>query len=369
MKIIAHRNGLLNAANLLLGAVAPKPITPVLANLKAVAVGDALTLVATDSEIGVRVQVASVKVDEPGEALWVAAKLAQVLKESTEELVCIDSGIDRTLIHGSGSEFELPGEDPAVYPDLPAFTATDYYEVKDADLKLLLRRTAFAVADENARYTATKGVLFCKHDGQFTLVATDGRRMAVTECPAAMVGAPADITTQQFVLPKKAVQLLDRCLDGGDATVKLAFTTNEAMIRTERGDIYTRLVEGRFPAWQKVLPARVPQPVSFEAGALRCAVKQAALMTDEDSHRVEFAFTPNTLTLRAKGRGRARVDFPLMGSQLALSINLAPGFLVEWLKAFDDDQEIVAHFKDAAHPVLFEVGEKHQFVLVPIVAK
>src|SRR5438270_1034310 len=176
MKAVCHREGLLAACQLASVAVASRDVKPILRNFKAVVEGDRCTLMAPDLELGIRLDVRSVKVEEPGEAILPAARLVSILRESTDEELAIEAGPDACVVRGQFNEFEMPGEDPAAFPDIPSFAEEKYHELSAGVLREMIRRTLFsAAASEHTRFGATTGVLWELEDEQARLVATDGR--------------------------------------------------------------------------------------------------------------------------------------------------------------------------------------------------
>src|SRR5690606_17684190 len=148
-------------------------------------------------------------------------------------------------IGGVFSEFELPSEDPDLFPEVPDFDTTNYHVVSAADLKRLIRRTIFATDVQSVRY-ALGGVLFEFSDDSLACVGTDGRRLAKATCPLEPEGTPKVVGSP--VIPVKALKLIERNLNDDDPPVHLAFTgttdaNNGFMLRTDRAVIYTRLVE------------------------------------------------------------------------------------------------------------------------------
>src|ERR1051326_3595650 len=111
MKIICQRDGLLSACQLVSAALASKDIKPVLRNIKAIVDGDRCTLMATDLELGIRLEVRGIKVEEPGDALLPTSRLLAILREATDEEMTIEAGPDKCFIRGNTNEFEMPGED------------------------------------------------------------------------------------------------------------------------------------------------------------------------------------------------------------------------------------------------------------------
>src|ERR1700682_5173360 len=121
MKITCHREGLLSACQLASAAVASRDVKPILKNLKAVVQDERCTLMATDLELGIRLDVRGITVEEPGEALLPPSRRVSILREATDEQLTIEAGPDSCTIHGASAEFEMPSEDPAAFPDIPSF--------------------------------------------------------------------------------------------------------------------------------------------------------------------------------------------------------------------------------------------------------
>src|SRR5271165_4933881 len=152
MKGIFQREGLLAALQLASAAVAARDFKPILRNVKADVDADRCTLMATDFELGIRLEVRGVKVESTGEAILPAAKLVAILRESTDEELTIEADVDRCIVSGQSTEFEMTSEDPAHFPDLPLFNEEKHHEMPAGLLRGMIRRTIFATATENPRY-------------------------------------------------------------------------------------------------------------------------------------------------------------------------------------------------------------------------
>lgn len=370
MKIICHREGLLSACQIAGAAVAARDVKPVLRNLKAVVGEDRCTLMATDLELGVRLEVRGIKVDEPGEALLPTARFLSILRETPDEELTIEAGPDACIVRGSATEFEMPGEDPSAFPEIPAFSDEKYHEVTAGLMRELIRRTVFAAAAaEHSRFGATTGVLIELEENKISLVATDGRRLALAHGAAQEKGGHST-KGQMPVLPAKALGLLERNLTEPDETVRIALRPNEALLKTERAMIYTRLVEGRFPNYKQVLPQKHTARIPLTVGPLYAAVRQAAIMTDEDSKRVTFRFAKKKLTLEAKGAetGRSKVEMPLDYDGKPIDISFDPKFLGDMLRVLEPDAALTVDLIDSQTAAVFRCEPDYLYVLVPLVA-
>src|SRR5262249_14818300 len=144
--------------------------------------------------------------------------------------------------------------DPANFPEVLAFAEERYHEVTGGLLRTMIRRTAFAAAKENARYSMT-GVLWELEDGLARLVATDGRRLAVAQGAAVAHGGHGS-KGQTPVVPSKAIDLLERNLHDEEELIRVSLRPNEVLFKTERATVCSRLVEGRYPSYRDVFPKK-----------------------------------------------------------------------------------------------------------------
>lgn len=370
MKIICHREGLLSACQLASVAVPTRDVKPILKNLKAVVEGDRCSLMATDLELGIRMEVRGIKVEEPGAALFPTSRLVSILRESTDEEMTIEAGPDSSIIRGATAEFEMPGEDPAAFPDIPTFNEEKYHEVDAGTLREMIRRTIFAAAAaEHSRFGATTGLLWELEDSQAALIGTDGRRLAWAKGPAETHGGHTT-KGQMPVVPTKAMGLLERNLSEPDEKIRISLRPNEALMKTERAMIYTRLVEGRFPNYRQVLPAKHVAKVALTVGPFLAAVRQAAIMTDDESKRVIFSFAKKKLTLQARGvdSGRSKVEMPLDFEGKAIEISFDPKFLIDMLRVLEPDTSLTLELSDSNTPAIFRGDKEYVYVVVPLVA-
>jgi len=370
MKIVCHREGLLSACQLAGAAAASRDVKPILKNLKAVVLEDRCTLMATDLELGIRLEVRGIKVEEPGEALLPTARLISILREANDEELTIEAGQDACSIRGSSAEFEMPSEDPAAFPDIPSFAEEKYHEITAGILREMTRRTIFAAAAaENSRFGATTGILMELEDGTITMVATDGRRLALAHGEAQPHGQHST-KGQMPVVPAKAMMLLERNLTEPDEKVCISLRPNEVLMKTERAMIYSRLVEGRFPNYRMVLPTKHGAKIPLTVGPFLSAVRQAAIMTDDESKRVIFNFAKKKLTLQARGTesGRSKVEMPVEYDGKPIEISFDPKFLVDMLRVLEPDTPLALEVSDSATPAVFRNDPNYLYVVVPLVA-
>ena len=366
MKLYCEREALLGDCQLASAAATTRDIKPILRNLKAIAEGDKCTLMATDLELGIRLQVRSPQVQEPGEAILPANKLTSILRESTDDYLTIEADAQKCVVTGAHNEFEMPGEDPVEFPDIPVFSEKKHHELTAGALRTMIRRTVFAAARESTRYAMT-GVVWELEGSQCRLVATDSKRLALATGPAKEVGGH-DTKGGSHIVPTKAMALLERNLHDDDEIVRVSLRPNEVLFQTEKATIYSRLVEGRFPPYKEILPKKANARINLKVPEFLTAVRQAAIMTDEESKRVNFHFAAGKLTLAAQGAasGRSKVETELDYDGTPIDIAFDPQYLVDMLKILEADAALSLDLIDGSKPALFKSGAEYQYLVMPL---
>jgi DNA polymerase III subunit beta len=370
MRARCRREGLLSACQLASAALPAREVKPILRNLKAVAGDGRCTLMATDLEVGIRLDVQGLTIEEPGEAILPAARLIAILREANDEELTIEADQTACIVRGPTLEFEMPGEDPAQFPEWPTFTEEKYHEISAGTLREMIRRTLFAVADETGRYSMT-GVLWDLDGDTARLVGSDGYRLALAQGTATPQGGHTT-KGQAPVVPTKAMSLLERNLqDDPEETVKICIRPNDVLFRTGRAVLYSRLVEGRYPDYKQIFPKKPAVKVMVAAAPLLAAVRQAAVMVDNETKRVAFRFGKHKLTLEAQGAstGRSKVELAVGYEGKATDIGFNPQYLVEMLKVVPADSELTLDLIDAETPVLIHCGADYSYLVVPISLK
>ncbi len=365
MKVTCNREKLL-AAFQTAAAVAPqRSPKPILQNVKFEASGDIPMLIATDLEVGIRVNVNGVEIHTPGTVLLPVGRFGAILRESNDDSLEIIADPQGTLVRGARSEYKLPGENPAEFPTVASFNEEKFLELPGRVLHELIRRTLFATDNESSRY-ALGGVLLEMTADHVIAVGTDGRRLAKMEAAAKSAGGltPSD---QPTIVPAKALQLIDRTL--GDDDVQIAARANDVLIRTPRATIYSRLVEGRFPKWRDVFPRRPDATkIDLPVGPFFSAVRQAAIVTSEESKGIDFSFAAGTLTLtgRAAETGQSRVEMPVTYDGAELGITLDPKFVADFLKVLDPEKTIILEIKNSEGAAVFSTDDGYGYVVMPL---
>jgi DNA polymerase III subunit beta len=364
--LLFDRKAMLDALKDVAGIIparSPKPI--LLQVLLTVHPYDGATLAATDLEVGIRRRVLGVKAEGRAELVLPPGRLGEILRGAADDEVALEiRREDKVTIRGRRWHFTLPTEDPSLFPSVPGFAAADHHAVAPAELRRAIRRTIYATDLESTRY-ALGGVLVEAGDDALTFVATDGRRLARQAVDAERVGK--GFGGRAAVIPAKALKLIDRSLDDDGALALVAADASAAYVRTDDATIYTRLVEGRFPRYQDVFPAAHESVVTVAVGALLDAATQAAIVTDETTRGVDFAFAGGTLKLSASaadvGEGETEVEITTLSGP-AVTLTLDPRYLTEMLRALDREAVLRIELVDDKNAVILKAEDRFDGVIM-----
>jgi DNA polymerase-3 subunit beta len=366
MKLSCDRQKLLHAFQMAAGVVPARSPKPILQNVKLEVTAETATLLATDLEVGIRVEVAGFQVEVPGSVLLPMNRFGPILRESSDENLYLESDGAKTWVRGDRSEFHLPTENPDEFPEVVRFEEEKYHRVPARFFREMVRRTVFATDPESSRY-ALGGVMIELGPEKLIGVATDGRRLARQEGPAKAVAGHGN--RESTIIPARSMQLLERTLVDSEEEICLAARENDVLIKSAKVTVYTRLVEGRFPRWRDVFPKiESMTPIEMTVGPFYAAVRQAAIVTSERQRGVDFQFADGKLTLTARSAemGESRVELPIAYEGKPLVVMLDPRFVSDFLKVLDLDATFTFHLRDAESAVVTTTGDGYSYVIMPL---
>lgn len=357
MKAEFNRQSLLaasqTAASLVTGATIVKPI---LANVKIEAYGDsaAVSAMSPTMESGVRVAIRGLTILEEGEGLVPAAKLVAVLREMGDETVRVEIAMDGAVLKGASCCFDMLSDDPANFPAIDEFDESrPHHRISSADFDTLVSRTAFAVSSSgHSRLGAIGGVLLKAIGDRVVFVGTDGRQLAVAEAAAESIHGHS---TDKYdrVVPVPALSLIQQCARDGTETVKITIKPDCLIASTDRATVVSKLIEGRFPPYERVIPKDFVGTMRLDARAFIQATRQAALMADVESCRVHYGvdFKAKKIRLRASSSsaGRSSVEMLVDGQcdgGSAVEVALQPAFIRGAMKDVIGDEVELCVTKD-----------------------
>jgi len=362
MKVIAQTNALTDALGLVGSIVAGRTPKPVLQCVKLIAADGVLTLLATDLEIGCRYRLSQVEILEEGEGLIPADRLGAIVRESMEETLTIGVAKETCTITGSGSKFTIYGFDPAEFPPVSDFADPADAEVATEVLTGMIGRTLFATAKEHSRY-AISGVLWEIAEKKIRLVATDGRRLALTKGNLA-AAASGEISA---IVPTKLMSLIQRIAAGTEQSLGVRITETQILIRSANAVLVGNLVQGNFPKYGDVIPAEASRKATLDTGMFLHRIRQAALLTNEESKGVRLSFSDGSLTVtsRAPETGEAEITAAIEFDGEAMNIGFNPAYLADALKVVDTET-VVLELDAPNKPGLIRSGSDFLYVLMPV---
>ncbi len=363
MKVIVQTVALQEALALASSIVVQRSPKPVLQCVKLVAAGKTLTLLATDLEAGCRHVISQVEVQAEGEALVPVQKFADIVREATgEDTLTLSAEKDACHITGAGSRFRLLGYDPGEYPAVAEFEGEGDFQVPAEALSGLIDRTLFAAARAHSHY-AISGVFWEAEGKKLQLVATDGHRLAL-----AKTSLPQAVEQKvSAIVPGKLMMLLQRAIAGADDMLAVKMTDSQILVRTARSVLISTLVQGNFPKYEDVIPKDTTGKAQVATREFAHRLRQAALLTSEESRSVRLAFGANSLTLtsRSPETGEAEVNMVATYDGDPFEIAFNPVFLVDALKVIDAD-EVTLEFKDSGKPAVIKAGGEFLYVVMPV---
>jgi DNA polymerase-3 subunit beta len=368
MKVIVHRESLLSAFSQAATVVSRRSTNQV-RNYIRLAVDEGEThMTATDLEHFVRIPVAGVTVIETGTALLPTTTFGSLLREVREESLKIVLSGDNLIVAGTHSEFRLPTMAVEEFPEVAVAPPEAHHVVAAKALRTAISRTVFCCDPASVQF-ALGGVMFALGD-MLTAVATDGLRLAKFEAPVMDRGQGAK---DGHVVTERGVKALVRMLADYEGDVNVALTSNYASFSCERFVLRCRLLDGRFPEWQKVIRNDYEWSIQVAAGTLAQAIRQVGVTAsvDHSSDGVDFSFTPRKLSLYCEsGAGVAQVEIPVTYSGAPVSTRLRYRDMLDCLKWFADETVLRLLIDDGPNrPVQLRDDLGYCYLIMPMIPK
>jgi len=364
MRFSLQREVLLKPLAQVVNVVERRQTLPVLANLLAKVEGDRLSLTGTDLEVEM---VARTAVDDAqaGEATIPARKLFEIVRALPDgSKVTVSQSAEKITVQAGRSRFTLSSLPANDFPALDEVDTTERVTVAESALKELIERTAFAMAQQDVRYYLN-GLLFDLRDSVLRCVATDGHRLALCE---AELQAPVQ-TKRQLIVPRKGVLELQRLLEGGDRELELEL--GRSQIRVKRDDVTftSKLIDGRFPDYEAVIPIGADREVKIEREVLRASLQRAAILSNEKYRGVRIEVSPGQVRINAhnpeqeEAQEEVEADTRVDGLVIGFNVN----YLLDALSALREEN-IILQLRDANSSALVREAssDKCRHVVMPL---
>lgn len=331
MKLSATRETILQPLQAVIGVVERRQTMPILANVLLAARNNRLSITATDLEVELLAST-EVSVQSAGDITVPGRKLLDICR-ALPEGVSVSFALEgeKAVIRAGRSRFTLSSLPASEFPTIEEISAQQTLELPQAELRTLLDQTHFSMAQQDVRYYLN-GMLLETDGSVLRTVATDGHRLAL--CELSMSSKVK--TNQQVIVPRKGVLELQRLL-GTDGNVSVAIGTNH--IRVQIGDIRftSKLIDGRFPEYNRVIPASPTKLVKADRETLRHALQRAAILSNEKYRGIRLTIRPNALTVQAHNpeqeEAEEEIEVSYQGDDLEVGFNV--NYLLDALAAID----------------------------------
>lgn len=306
MKFQIEKENLLNPLQQIIGAVEKRQTMPALSNVLIRATENSLALTATDLEIELISQIDMV-VDEPGEITVPARKLLDICKSlPNEALINFMVSDSKALIKSGRSRFSLVTLPANDFPALEAINSIYEFKIAQNTLHDIIDRTAFAMAQQDVRYYLN-GLMLEVSANYLRAVATDGHRLAY--CEKETSADIADI--KQVILPRKGVLELVRLLSDSEDKVKVVLGSNHLQVEVNTLRLTSKLIDGRFPDYNRVMPTDGNNIVTADRDQLRQALIRASILSNEKYRGIRLILQKNLLKLQAQNPDQEEADIEL----------------------------------------------------------
>src|SRR5436190_7003158 len=347
MELVVRKNDLLRELQLFQGIVERKNTIPILANVLMEAKGDEVRFLATDLEVGLRSRCAA-SVAKSGSLTLPAKKFFEIVKSlpETDIRIAEDKGGVKVAADRFDSRMQtLPRED---FPTLPESSSAGTAAVKAtlprAVMRDMVAKTQFAITGEDTRYFLN-GALFVLRPDTMSLVATDGHRLALVTvnregADGTKTASPAgDRDEVRAILPKKTLNELRNLLQDGDDAI--VYERGENHLFFDVGDrlLISRMIDGQFPAYERVIPKGNDKRIEFERDRLTSAVRRVALLSNERSRAVKCQIDPGKVdvTSSSPDLGEARETLPVEYGGPSMQICFNAQYVLDFLNAVTTD--------------------------------
>jgi DNA polymerase-3 subunit beta len=346
--------------------VGSRTTLPILSNVLLRAEGDRLEFTATDLDVTVACSVEAT-VKKPGSSTVPVKKLFGIVRELNGSELDLEVDDKNVCVIRSGPSFyKINGLAADEFPPLTKFKEDKKVKLPQETLKSMMRKSSFAISTDESRYVLN-GIFISFKDHKMTMVATDGRRLALVDEEAEI----SEKSQGEFIVPAKAVNELNRLLqDKGEVEIK--FTDNQAAftLKDDKGSsvlVVTKLIEGNYPNYRQVIPGEAKERIALVRDEFLHALRRAEIMTSEKSNSVKLTFTKNKLEITANspevGEAKESLAINYKGKDLAIAFN--PKYVIDPLNALDND-EVFIELIDELSPGVLKINGPFLYVVMPM---
>jgi len=361
MKFSVSKEKLLAGLQTVQNVVSTRTTLPILSNVLLQAENGQLRLTTTDLDVGVSGAVETA-IERPGATTLPARRLATIVRElpAAEIQIEVDSKNVASIRCGQ-SFFKILGLPEEEFPPLPKFEDAKVFTISQQSLRDALKKTAYAISTDETRYVLN-GILFSFKENKLTLVATDGRRLALVDLE---VEFPRSDEVE-LIVPSKCVTELSRLL-GDSGEIKMSVGENQVAFQAGDTLLVSKLIEGNYPNYRQVIPGEARERVTLERETFLNAVHRVSLLSSDKSNSVKLVFAKNNIEIAANtpdvGEAKETLAVAYKGREFSIAFN--PEFLMAPLRALSND-EVFLDLIDEMSPGVIKIQSPFLYVLMPM---
>jgi DNA polymerase III subunit beta len=363
MKLSAAREAILKPLQTVVGVVERRQTMPILSNVLLAAEGGRLAMTATDLEVEM-VAEAEVKVETKGDITVPGRKFHDIIRALPDGvMVELSVSGERATVKAGRSRFTLSTLRPGDFPIVEEIGSKQTLRLKRSDLRLLIDKTQFSMAQQDVRYYLN-GLLLETEGSTLRAVATDGHRLALSEVDLIEPAARGE----QLIVPRKGVLELSRLLEG-DGEVQVLLGANHIRVQLEGIRLTSKLIDGRFPEYSRVVPAKPTHVLVVDRNLFRHALQRTAILSNEKYRGVRLELSTNNVVLQANNPEQEEavetLEVEYSGESMEIGFNV--NYLLDALAAVDTDQVEFGVTDGNSSALIREPGkDRTKFVVMPM---
>lgn len=343
MKTIINREDILGPLQNVIGAVERRQTLPILGNILLRASDGSLTITATDLEIEMLAQVNATETDS-FQTTIPARKLLDICKAlPADSQIQFNIEENKVTLNSGRSRFTLASLPASEFPGLDDIDPQQSFEVPQDQLKKLFDNTAFAMAQQDVRYYLN-GILVELSADKIKLVATDGHRLALSEYQTA-IGISSD---KQIIIPRKGVIELSRLLENSESPAEITLSQNHIRIKTDSLTFTSKLIDGKFPEYRRVIPVDGNRIIEVNREALKQTLNRIAILSNEKYRGIRLILSSNNLSIQANNpdQEEAEEELSVEYNDPDMEIGFNVTYLIDVLNVLNSEKVLVK-LKDA----------------------
>jgi DNA polymerase-3 subunit beta len=362
MKVNILRDNLFKLIQTVYPVIPTRTTLPILTHILLEAKRNTIQVTGTNLELGITSSLEA-EVQEEGAVAVLAKQLHDLLKELPNETLYLQARKNQQLnVEYKKGSFKIMGLPREEYPKLPTTNGQDVVVINQGVLKTMLSMTSFAISKDETRFVLT-GTLFKVKDGWLHLVATDGRRLAKID------RQPQQTTAQdiQKIVPEYAVNELTRLLTEESQDVKITFKENQVSFELGNTTLISRLIDGKFPNYEQVIPKEDPNKLSIKRQDFLAATRRVALLSTKDSPSIQMDLKPDHLVISKQtpemGEAKETVEATFTGKEFSIGFN--PDYLMDVLKILPEE-DVEFELPGPDKPGVIRTKDHYLYIVLPM---